>query len=332
VYQVEANETVEFEVELEFYLTSVNQPIAQDFVPIDYSGTNSVYAVSGNDNLPVSAAFWNDFDGNMEFEILGDGSRLKIIITGPDFPELSPYSISVSDGATAYSTLRVIGTGMNFVREIHTERTGLSPSDTPNVKGTEIDNRAIDTLQDAKDYARFARRLYALPKQTFSTSSREFPRLEGSLPPEFYPTFEEYNSSVSSDYSFDAFNSEYGGITFDQFTTSVLQAVPQGFGEVAGSKVLLGDAMYRVRNVTITPDVVSFDAEYDTLFSDLLAVFRSPQWKDLPASWGALDEAWEDVITLEEVQKTFLDFNEIFTGISFKDYALMPLRQENCFV
>jgi hypothetical protein len=218
------------------------------------------------------------------------------------------------------------------VRELYTETTGLSPSDTPNEKGTEIDNRAIDTLQDAKDYALFARRLYALPKQTFSTSSREFPRTEGSLPPEFYPTFEEYNSSVSSDYSFDAFNSEYGGITFDQFTTSVLQAVPQGFGEVAGSKVLLGDAMYRVRNVTITPDVVSFDAEYDTLFSDLFAVFRGPQWKDLPASWGALADAWEDVVTLEEVQKTLEDFNEIFTGISFKDYALMPLRQEKCLV
>ena len=332
VYQVEANETVEFEVELEFFLTSVKQPIAQDFVPIDYSGTNSVYSVSANDNLPVSAAFWNDFGGDVSFEILGAGNRLKIIITGPDFPELSPYSISVSDGSTSYSTLRVIGTGMNFKRELYTEKTGLGVFDTPNEKGTEIDNPAIDTLEDAKRYALFARRLYALPKQTFSTSSRTFPRVEGSVPFFFYPTFSDFNSSVNAEYSFNNFNSDYGGITFDQFTTQVLNTVPQGFGEVSGSRVKLADAFYRVRNVTITPDVISIDTEYDTLFSDLIAVFRAPQWKDLPASWGAMDDVWEDVVVLEEVQKTFEDFNEIFQGTNFKDYALLPLRQTKCLV
>lgn len=332
VYQVEANETVEFEVELEFYMTSVKQPIAQDLVPKDYAGTDSVYSVSGNDNLPISAALWNDFGGSMSFEILGRGDRLKITITGPDFPELSPYSISVSDGSTSYSTLRVIGDGMDYNRQLYTERTGLTASDTPNEKGAEIDNPAIDTLEDAKKYALFGRRLYALPRQTFSTSSRTFNRLEGSIPFFFYPSFSDFNSSVSSEYSFNDFNSDYGGLTFDQFTTQLLNTVPQGFGEVSGSRIQLRDAMYRVRNVSITPDIISIDTEYDTLFSDLIAVFRAPQWKDLPASWGALDEVWADVVILEEVQKTFQDFNEIFSGINFKDYALLPLRQTKCLI
>jgi hypothetical protein len=306
VYQVEANETVEFEVELEFFLTSVKQPTAQDIVEKEYAGINSVYSASGNDGLPVSAEFWNDFGGEVSLEILGRGDRLKITITGPDFTELSPYSISVSDGSTSYSTLRVVGAGMNFNREIHTERTGLSVSDTPNEKGTEIDNPAIDTLEDAKRYALFGRRLYALPRQTFSTSSRTFDRLEGSVPFFFYPSFLEFNSTLSPDYSFDSFNSQYGGLTFEEFTVQLLNTVPQGFGEVSGSRIQLRDAMYRVRNVTITPDTISIDTEYDTLFGDLERAF-SPE-------------------------KTFNNFNEIFEGTIFRDYALLPLRQTRCLL
>jgi hypothetical protein len=174
--------------------------------------------------------------------------------------------------------------------------------------------------------------LYALPRQTFTTSSREFPRLEGSIPFVFYPTFADFNSSVNSEYSFNEFNSEYGGLTFDQFTTQVLNTVPQGFGEVSGARVKLADAFYRVRNVTITPDAISIDAEYDTLFEDLIAVFRAPQWKDTAASWTGMAEVWEDVVVLEEVQKTFQDFNEIFEGTNFKDYSLLPLRQTKCLI
>ena len=330
-YQVEANETVEFEIDLEFFLTSVQQPTVQDVVAKDFGGA-SVYSVSGNDNLPVSAAFWTDLGGDMSFEILDQGSRVKVIITGPDFDSLSPYSISVSDGSTSYSTLRIVGSGTDFKRELYTERTGLTANDTFLEKGAEIDNPAINTLADAKRYALFARRVYALPSQTFSTSAREFPRLEGSIPFIFYPTFAEYNSSVFASYSFNNFNSDYGSITFDQFTTQILNTVPQGFGEVSGARVKLRDAFYRVRNVSISPEAVSIDTEYDTLFSDVTAVFRSPQWKDLPASWGGLDEVWADVVVLEEVQKTFADFVEIFEGVNFKDYALLPLRQTRCLV
>jgi hypothetical protein len=43
-----------------------------------------------------------------------------------------------------------------------------------------------------------------------------------------------------------------------------------------------------------------------------------------------MDDVWEDVVILEEVQKTFQDFNEIFEGTNFKDYALLPLRQTKC--
>lgn len=331
VYQVEANETVEFEVDLEFFLTSVQQPTVQDTVAKDY-GTASVYSASGNDNLPVSAAFWTDFGGDMSFEILGAGNKVKITITGPDYEPLSPYSISVSDGSTSYSTLRIVGTGMNFTREIYTEKTGLKPDEAPLEKGQEIDNPAIDTLEDAKRYALFARRLYSLPRQTYSTSARTFDRIKGSIPTIFYPTFDEFSDSLPAGYTFTTFNNEYSGVTFEEFTVQLGNTVPQGFGEVSGSKIQLDDAMYRVRSVNITPDIVSIETEYDTLFSDLNPIYGAALWEDLPPDWGGMADAWEDAITFDFPQRTFDEFNTIFSGVNFKDFALLPLRLERCSV
>jgi len=327
VYQVAFNETVEFEVDLEFFLTSVQQPTVQDTVNKDY-GTASVYAVSGNDNLPVSAAFWSDYGGDMSFEILGDGSRVKITITGPSYEPLSPYSISISDGSTSYSTLRMVGTGMDYNRLLYTEFTGLTANDTALVKGQEIDNPAINTLLDAKVYALSARRLYSLPTQTYSTSSRTFPRIEGSIPSIFYPTFDDFDDSLPTGYTFDNFNSDYAGKTFDQFTEELGNVVPQGFGEVAGSRVQLDDAMYRVRSSTITPDIVSLEAEYDTLFRDLEPVYGAGTWGALASAWTGIGPTWATVVVLPYGEKTFADFNSTFGGINFKDYSLMPLRLE----
>jgi len=327
VYQVAANETTEFELDLEFFLTSVQQPTVQDTVTKDYD-IASVYAVSGNDNLPVSAAFWTDYGGDMAFEILGDGSRVKVTITGPTYEPLSPYTIGISDGSTSYSTLRMVGTGMDFNRLLYTEETGLLPAEAPTVKGAEIDNPAIDTLEDAKVYALSARRLYSLPTQTYSTSSNTFPRLEGSIPSIFYPSFDDYNDSLPTGFTFTNFNSEHVGKTFDDFTFELGNVVPQGFGEVAGSRVKLDDAMYRVRSTTITPDIVSLDAEYDTLFSDLNGVYGAAIWDELASAWTGVGPTWSTVIVIPTGEKTFADFNTTFGGVNFKDYALMPMRVE----
>jgi len=331
VYQVAANETTEFELDLEFFLTSVQQPTVQDTVSKEYD-IASAYSVSGNDNLPVSAAFWTDFGGDMAFEILGDGSRVKVTITGPTYEALSPYTIGISDGSTSYSTLRMVGSGMDFNRLLYTEETGLGPDEAPTVKGAEIDNVAIDTLADAKKYALSARRLYSLPTQTYSTSSNTFKRLEGSIPSIFYPSFDDFDDSLFTGYTFANFNSDYSSLTFDEFTLELGNEVPQGFGEVAGSKIQLDDAMYRVRSSTITPDVVSIDAEYDTLFEDLNPVYGASQWSDLPPAWTGLAAIWDDVVIFDYPQLTFEDFNGTFGEVNFKDYALMPLRREAVYL
>jgi hypothetical protein len=328
VYQVGANETVTFEAPVDFYATSVKQPTVQDNVPKDYSGPASVYSVSGNDGLPITPSQWIAQGGNLSVAILPPGNVLEVTVTGPDFEELAPYSIGLNDGSSSYSTLRIVGDGMNFDRQIYTEKTGLSSNDVALVSGGEIDNVAIDTLEDAKRFALFARRLYALPTQTFSTSAPEFPRLEGTVTTVLFPTFADFGDTLPAAYSFTNFNADYSGVTFEDFTVQVGNAVPQGFGEVSGARVRLDDAMYRVRNVTITPEAISIDAEYDTLFEDLNDVYVAVTWENLAAAWTGVGDDWSTVLEPDFEQRTFADLNSFFQNTSFKDFALIPMRDK----
>jgi len=264
----------------------------------------------------------------LSFAIKGDGSIIEVTLTGPNFPSLAPFTIGLNDGSNSYSTLRITGDGMNYNKQIYTEKTGLTANDTPVVNAGEIDNTAIDTLADAKRYALFARRLYSAPTQTFSTSSTDFPRLSGSLPTVLYPSFADFNDSLPAGYAFSNFNSEYSGITFDQFTTTLGDAVPQGFGEVVGSRIRLDDAMYRVRNSTLTPDRVGIDAEFDTLFSDLNDVYGAALWSDLEPGWTGLGPTWSSIISVLFEERTFEDFNSYFQNVNFKDYSLIPMRDK----
>ena len=326
VYQVGANETTTFDIPIEFFLTSVNQPTVQSNVAKDYAGPASVYAVSGNDGLPITPAQWTDQGGDMSFAIKGDGTIIEVTLTGPDFPELAPFTIGLNDGSSSYSTLRITGDGMNFNKQVYTEKTGLTANNTPVVNAGEIDNPAIDTLADAKRYALFARHIYSSPTQTFTTSARSFPRLSGALPTVLYPSFADFNDTLPAGYAFTNFNSEYAGLTFEDFTVQLSNAVPQGFGEVVGSRVRLDDAVYRVRNATITPDQISIDAEYDTLFNDLDDVYGAALWSELAQSWGSLGATWSDILFVGFSEKTFNDFNSYFENVNFSDFALIPMR------
>lgn len=328
VYQVGSNETTTFDIPIDFYLTSINQPSIQANVAKEYAGPASVYAVSGNDGLPITPAQWTAQGGDMSFAIKGDGRIIEVTLTGPDFPELAPFTIGLNDGSSSYSTLRITGDGMNFDRQIYTEKTGLAASDTPTVNAGEIDNTAIDTLADAKRYALFARRLYSLPQQTFSTSAPQFPRLEGAVTTVLYPTFADFDDTLPASYAFTNFNADYSGLMFEDFTVQIGNAVPQGFGEVVGSRVRLDDAMYRVRNSTITPDRVAIDAEYDTLFSDLDDVYVAVTWQNLEAAWTGVGDTWADILEPAFDQRTFTDFNSYFQNTSFKDFALIPMRDK----
>lgn len=299
VYSVEAGETITFDIPVNAYLESVDQPTVQDTVAKDYSGTNSVYSASGNDGLPVPASFWVAFGGSMSFELTDLGRNIRATLRGPDFPELAPYSIAVSDGATEYSTLRIVGSGVFFDRQTVTIPTGLTSVETPQEFGQEIDNIFIRTREEAIDAGVRARRRYALPRQTFDTTGRSLQRrsykkydylilddpvfgfldtnILALLDPDtavlLYPTFNEYDASLPSPYLFNDFDGTYSTSNFNDFDFSQAKPVGQAFGTIAGSRLRFREAYYRVRTTQVSESQASISAEFDTLFSDFNEVF-----------------------------------------------------------
>jgi hypothetical protein len=150
VYSVEANETVVFDIPVDAFLTEVRQPVVEDFVPQRLFGVLILYILSAQMTVcRVSAELWTDFGGRMSFELTDLGRNIRVTLRGPDLEDLSPYSISVSDGATEYSTLRIVGSGIFFDRQTVTIPTGLTMEETPQQFGQEIDNVFITTAEEA---------------------------------------------------------------------------------------------------------------------------------------------------------------------------------------
>lgn len=304
VYQVDAGQTLLVELPVDFYLTSVDQPVIQSTVDRFYTGPDSVYSIAGNDGLPVVPAQWTDAGGSVTLALKENGTVIEATIVGANIPELAPFRLAVSAGPSDYySTLRVIGSGVGFTREIFTQPTGLTPDDTATVVGITIENPMIDTYEDARQAAWYALKDYALPRRSYSATARVVNRSSTDGPDIIYPSFQVYNDSLAPGYTFTDFTTEWTGQTFQDFTDSQYSTVAndfenQAFGNVAGSRVRYRDAIYRVRQANSTQDSVSFSAEFDVLFSD----FNAHQ--------GG----------------TFADFNSAFSGLTFTDFALIPLR------
>lgn len=328
VYQVSAGETIVVDLPIAGYVTSITQPEVQDTVPKNYSGATSVYAVSGNDNLPISAAFWSDYGGSVTAQLINNNTTVQLTITGPSYQPLSPYSLSISDGSTSYSTIRLIGAGVFYDRKTVNIKTGLTPDIAPQENAGEIDNVFVDTLQQALDVGTKTRPLYALPRHTISLSGSsfvkksftqydyftlddaEFGLIEGMGVLAFvdpginivlYQSFEEYDNSLTPGYLFSDFNNDFADATFEDFANTVIETRSQSFGAVSGSRVRYYDAMFRVRDTNTSQNGIDITAEFDTIFSDFNDTFAN---------------------------YTFTQFNDVVPGINFVDWSLIPLRTD----
>lgn len=304
VYQVDAGQTLVVDIPVDFYLTSIQQPTVQSTVARNYTGPNSVYAVAGNDGLPVPTAQWSDNGGALTVALKENGTIIEATIVGANIPNLAPFRIAVSSGPSDfYSTLRLIGSGTSFTRETLRWPTGLTDAETATEVGITIDNRFIDSYDDAVTAATLARVPYALPARTYGATARVVNRSSTDGPDVIYPAFDVWEATQNPLDDFSDFNTTWAGETFQDFTDSLLGSVVndfqnQAFGNVAGSRVRYRDAFYRVRRASSSQDEISFDAEFDTLMSD----FNDTQTGD------------------------FADFNTTFAGLTFTDFALIPLR------
>lgn len=149
---VNSGESVEEVLELSASVSSIVQPTMQTFVSQAHR-SSSVFTVVGDDGLPIQPAQWTAAGGRLRIEINPDTTSLTAYITAPtgirnkDNKEIGVYGIALSSESNTgrYSTLRIVGTGVEFNVEEVRVPTGIGPQETATEIGATIDNPFLST-------------------------------------------------------------------------------------------------------------------------------------------------------------------------------------------
>lgn len=324
VYQVDAGEELEVEIELPASLTSITQPVCVPYVARYAQG--SVYSVIGNDGLAIVPQQWLDGGGSVTVRIGEDTSTVVITIKGSIKTDLAPYRIAVGAGVSdAYSSLRLQATGTYTDKQILRIPTGVSAEETPQEVGVTVDNPYISTVDDAYTLGIRTAMNYSGFEQSFSATTVGINRagVSGSTA---YPTFDDFNTgldgrvTVWNGKTFNDFNAEWASSTFATISDYYLNLVlaefsNQAFGNVSGARVRYRDSWYRIDSANITPNSVSYNASADTLFSDFSTAWLLTPYEGM--SGGPRPAKTTDY--------TYAEFNAMMGNRTFNNFAASPL-------
>jgi len=277
---VNSGETVEQILELSASVTSIQQPVMQTFVSRDYSAS-SVFTVVGDDGLPITPTQWTNFGGSLRVDVNQNTTSLTVTITAPtgipnkDGNEIGVYGIALSsDESTGrYSTLRIVGSGVAFNKKSVLIPTGVTPSETATEIGVTIDNPFLSEADEVYRTGLRAVRGYNGTAMSISGTVVAVNQL-GDTGELVLKTYGEVQTS-------------YAGMTYGQVQTlnagqtytQVQEAFNTGadelfenqvFGNVNGARIWdkYSARWYRIRNGTLPPGGIQFDAEDDLTHGD----------------------------------------------------------------
>lgn len=307
IFSVDTGQVETVNIPVNVSLTSLQQPVVQDYVSKAY-GASSVYAVVGNDNKPITAAQWTASNGKLTVAIGEDGQSIDVTMVGGvgAVSEYAPFRIAVSAGSgDHYSSLRLIGSGIGFDKQSIILPTGVDPDTIPRDVGVTVDNVFIRTKAQAYDIGTAVAGKWASPTRTISITKAEITKsgeTDTNLNYKTFADFDEYAVAESLT-TFGDFDAEWAGQTFGDFDNYWYELVKedlslQVFGNVNGSRLQWRRAKYRIRTAEITESGVSFSAEADTTFGDF-------------------DESAAGM--------TFADFDALYDGLTFADFDAIPL-------
>lgn len=303
VYSVNAGETVVIRLEINASLSSVNQPIFQEFVPNAETPTGSgVYSVSGNDGLPVTSSQWRNNMGSLSVRLV-EPSVLEVTVVGARAPELAPFRIAMTAGTSSYyNSLRVTGTGLRWNKKSVKISTGSTAAVTGEAVGVSVDSPFINTYGDALNAGLVAAGKNSM-SYTVSGTAFNINRTDGGTA-QIYARISDFNTAVVAGTTIGAFNTTWNGQSIAQFNTYWASLVDnlfenQAFGNAAGARILTKDANFRITSATITPAGLDFSADLDTTIADF-------------------NTAWSG--------KLVSDFNTAYVGRTCMDYSITPLR------
>lgn len=289
VFIVESGETKVIEdIPITASLDSIQQPTVVQNVTRAYD-SSSVYAVAGDDGLPIVPKQWTDNGGKLTVEINEDTQSLKVTIVGATIPNLAPFRIAVSSGPSDYySSLRLVGTGVFIDDQQVKFDTGRTEDDAPTEVGADVENPFIRTLGQLYDIMVWSVGRFTGPRQSINVSSDGINR-RGNSGVYRYATIDEFNTA-NAGLSIAQFNAQWSGRTIAEFNAFWDEQVSnsfanQAFGNVAGARVPYVDQMYRIRTATNSSSGITYTAERDSLVGDFNLIWAGATLFDFNKAW-----------------------------------------------
>lgn len=290
VYQVDAGQVITVDdIPLNASLTSIQQPVCVTNVLPLYAGS-SVYAVAGNDGLPIPPAEWAAFGGALSVKINDDTRSLSLTITGMNYAPNAPFRIAVSSGpSNYYSALRIVGTGVFTNQKSVTGYSTLSTDLATQVLGTTVDSPFITNQAQAYDRNIWTLAHYSGLTQALSVASTGINRA-GDSGSYSFATVADFNQANSGKTIAD-FDSQWVGQSIDEFNQywkdhSGSSFQNQAFGNLGGARILSDDSYFRIRTATDAAGQVSYTAEADTTVADFDALWVNKKISDFDSFWS----------------------------------------------
>lgn len=295
-YSVDAGETKTFDIPLipgdvgaGASLTSIQQPTCVSFVDSGYVAS-SVYAVMGNDGLIIPPGQWTAGGGSVSVTINPDTTSITLSITGSSETQYAPYRLAMPSGTSDYySSLRLVGTGVFFDKQMMTLYTGLDADAAPTVIGATVDNPFISQYWEALDAGLWAVGNYSTARQKLTVTTTGINRA-GDTGSYKYSTFGDANIEYAGK-TMGQVNAIWPGATMGQ-VSAFWKAKTQGdfanqaFGNVAGARTLDNGMWYRIRSVQpLSPANLSYTAERDIIASDLNTRYAGLTMGQVNALW-----------------------------------------------
>ena len=240
VLSVSPGETAEFEIRVDGWVATVNQPAVLDFVGSGERTDGGAYCVAGSDGLPITAAQWTATGGSVKVQLTEDPSVIKVIVNssahfslkGPNGEDrFAPYSIAATSGdGTLYNSLHITGTGVRHNKKTVRIPTGVSEGEE---LGATVDNPWVTGVDKTYTIGSRAAQAYAGPSYTMSLETAPRSALRSVVGSRFdgkevkfritNVTFSESSltASGSMDTLISDFNSSASGMTFSQWATAV---------------------------------------------------------------------------------------------------------------
>lgn len=317
IISVNAGETIEKDLVLSASVSSIAQPSFQTFVG-PYDNSSSVYTVIGDDGLPISSAQWNNSGGKLTLAINDDSKTLKLTLTGPvgianasgEMSKSFSLALSNDGGSGNYSTLRIIGTGVAFNKQVKRFPTGVTSAQASSEVGITIDNPFLSTTEDVNRAGIRAIRKYNGSEYTINGSVVSVNSLG--------------DTGVVTNYSYAYFAAKFPGKTYAQvaadsnisgktyyavntwLNTGITDLLSnQVFGNVAGSRIWDSSSKrwYRIRSATLDYGNISFTAEDDLMHEDMYnELYTGNTYATIKGWYTGLTYAQVDLLGINNAQ------------------------------